>query len=103
MKSPRLASADVDWTAALSALADSELLRPMALRPARPGGARSVSATLDRLNTVMSQRFPGVAISPVPVLLPFDTEAMLRDQAEGATVGGDERYLAGFHASTFFY
>lgn len=103
MKPPRLSSADVDWTAALSTLADSDLLRPMALRPARAGGSRTVSATLDRLNTVMSQRFAGVAISPVPVLLPFNTEALLRDQAEGAAVEGDERYLSGFHASKFFY
>jgi hypothetical protein len=38
----------------------------------------------------------------VPVLLPFDVDALLRDQA-GSGVGGAERYLSGFHAATFFY
>ena len=51
----------------------------------------------------MSPRFPGVATSPVPVLLPFDTAALLRDQAGGTLETGDGRYLSGFHAARFFY
>jgi hypothetical protein len=51
----------------------------------------------------MAQRFTGLAISPVPVLLPFDTNALLRDQAAGTATAGNERYLSGFHAATFFY
>ena len=51
----------------------------------------------------MAQRFPGVTRSPVPVLLPFDTEALLRDLAAGTAADGNERYLSGFQASKFFY
>jgi hypothetical protein len=51
----------------------------------------------------MSQQFAGLATSPVPVLVPFDVGAMLRDQASGEDAGAAERYLSGFHAATFFY
>ena len=37
------------------------------------------------------------------MLIPFDVEALLRDQAAGADAGDAERYLSGFHAATFFY
>ena len=54
---------------------------------------------LARLNGVMSQRFPGLNISPIPVLMPFDVDTLLRDQAAGR-VG---QYMSGFHAAQFFY
>ena len=106
MKPPRLSFAQVDWTAAAGALADIEGL-PLAVvatrsRTAYGAAARLTYPALARLNAVMAQRFAGVARSPVPVLLPFDTAALMRDQAEGSA-GGNERYLAGFNAANFFY
>ena len=54
----------------------------------RLGGAnRAVAPALARLNGVMSQQFAGLATSPVPVLVPFDVDALLRDQAAGADAG----------------
>ena len=70
----------------------------------RLGGAnRAAAPALARLNGVMSQQFAGLATSPVPVLVPFDVDALLRDQAAGADAGDAERYFSGFHAATFFY
>jgi hypothetical protein len=51
----------------------------------------------------MTSRFPGVATSPVPVLLPFDVEALLRDVAAGSTTHDSQRYLSGFRAPKFFH
>jgi murein DD-endopeptidase MepM/ murein hydrolase activator NlpD len=51
----------------------------------------------------MSAHFAALTTSPVPVLLPFDVAARLRDQAEGNVAESEERYLSGFHAGKFFY
>ena len=75
----------------------------MSLKSRLGGANRAAPAALTRLNGVMSQQFAGLATSPVPVLLPFDVDALLRDQADGTGVGGAERYLSGFHAAKFFY
>jgi hypothetical protein len=107
MKPPRLSFAQIDWAAASATLADIDELKPLAvtamLRPVYAGVDRTVPRALARLNIVMSSRFPGVATSPVPVLLPFDTATLLRDQAAGTADTGNERYLSGFHAARFFY
>ena len=107
MKPPRLSFAQVDWPAAAATLADVEVLRPTAIaaafRPAQAGATRTADRALARLNAVMAQRFTGLAISPVPVLLPFDTDALMRDQAAGTATADNERYLSGFHAAKFFY
>jgi murein DD-endopeptidase MepM/ murein hydrolase activator NlpD len=104
---PRLSFAQVDWAAAFATLADIDALRPAAtaarLRPANAGVNRQTSRAFARLNAIMAQRFAGVATSPVPVLLPFDTGALLNDQAAGTADSGNERYLSGFHAAKFFY
>jgi hypothetical protein len=105
MKQPRMSFAQVDWSAAVASLAEIDALRPSATATKYRrflGSANSRTApALARLNTVMSQRLAGLANSPVPVLLPFDTNALLRDQSAG--IAGDERYFAGFHAAKFFY
>ena len=51
----------------------------------------------------MSQQLAGLATSPVPVLVPFDVGALLRDQSAGAEPGDPGRYFSGFHAAKFFY
>jgi murein DD-endopeptidase MepM/ murein hydrolase activator NlpD len=103
IKSPRLSFATIDWPAAVATLADTETLGPAVMsRRLRPAARRAAPPALARLNTMMSQHFSGLASSPVPVLMPFDVDALLRDQAAGAETS-DERYLSGFHAAKFFY
>lgn len=104
MTPPRITSAKVDWAAALASLTDNPELRTAALASkARHGASRLAPRPLARLNAAMATRFPGVAQSPVPVLLPFDTEALLHDLAEGTVAERNERYLSGFRSSNFFY
>ena len=107
MRLPQIASAKVDWMAALASLSEVAELRSTALtvppRQPRSSSSRPVPRALARLNAAMAQRFPGVTRSPVPVLLPFDTAALLRDLAAGNAAEGNERYLSGFQASKFFY
>jgi murein DD-endopeptidase MepM/ murein hydrolase activator NlpD len=104
IRSPRLSFARVDWTAATVALAEIDGLRPASPRNKfRRNIGVGRSTALGSLNTIMAQRFTGVANSPVPVLLPFDTTALIRDQADGTASADNERYLAGFHAAKFFY
>jgi hypothetical protein len=107
MQLPQITTAKVDWPAALASLSDVPELRTSALgsppRPARNSFGRPVPRSLARLNAAMASRFPGINRSPVPVLLPFDTAALLRDVAAGAAKEGNEHYLSGFQASKFFY
>jgi hypothetical protein len=106
MRPPRLTSANVDWNTALRSLAQVEELRMAALgvpvRPPRANVMRPVPKALARLNNAMAPRFPGVNQSPVPVLLPFDTDALMRDLATG-TAQDSAHYLSGFRPSNFFF
>ena len=110
MTPPRLSSAKIDWHAALHAVASHEVLRPAALaakpRSARAGLKQKLPKVLAQLNALVGPRFPEIAKSPVPVLLPFDTGAFLNDHALGAAGDPNElspRYMSGFHARTFFF
>jgi murein DD-endopeptidase MepM/ murein hydrolase activator NlpD len=103
MTAPRVSFASVDWPAALATLSDSTPARLARARWGRLSGSQSVPPVLARLNAAMAERLPGIRMSPVPVLLPFDTAALLRDQASGQPAADDERYLAGFHARKFFF
>jgi hypothetical protein len=105
VKSPHLSFAPVDWPAAAATLANAGAQPPamMSSKSRLGGGARAAPSALARLNGVMSQQFAGLATSPVPVLAPFDVEALLRDQAAGTGIGEPERYLSGFHTGMFFY
>ncbi|MEJ2376512.1 MAG: M23 family metallopeptidase [Pseudolabrys sp.] len=96
MTSPHISLAQVDWDAAAARL------------PGSPAGP--AAAAFARLNAASGPRFPGIAASPVPVLLPFDSEGF----ATALAVSADEtpamkRALAdafmqaGFHASNFFF
>ena len=68
-------------------------------------------AAMADLNRATGERFANIAASPVPVLLPFDTAAFLRDRADAANAAdataGPARaaadYLSGFSAVPFFY
>jgi hypothetical protein len=107
MKSPRISSVHVDWNAVAADVTALGAFKPDGGREATP--AADVMASLNRTT---GEHFARIAESPVPVLLPFDTAAFLRDraliahapQAPGATaslrLGG---YLSGFSAVPFFY
>jgi hypothetical protein len=93
MTSPRLTSATVDWSAVRAALAD--------LDPGKTQDSASAADVLTRLNAASGKVLPDIATSPVPVLLPFDTAALLRDAAQGAT-GDAGKYFSGFGTALFF-
>ena len=101
MTSPRISPTHVDWDAVV---VDLNVLD--ALQPAGPAADRVAS-----LNLATGERFANIAASPVPVLLPFDTAAFLRDRAAAAASEPasspanppDGNYLFGFDAVPFFY
>jgi hypothetical protein len=105
VSTPRLSFASVDWPAAIATLTavDAPATAPMSAKSRLGHASRAVAPALARLNGVMSQRFAGLATSPVPVLVPFDVNALLRDQAASTEPGDPERYFSGFHAAKFFY
>jgi murein DD-endopeptidase MepM/ murein hydrolase activator NlpD len=99
MQSPSVSFSNVDWEAVQASL--SSLDEPKA--PASDGGD-TAGNDIVRLNTATFERFPDISRSPVPVLLPFDAGAFLRDHAAGLDVGKpNDAYLGGFHASKFFF
>src|SRR5262249_41884938 len=70
MKSPRIAPTHVDWDAVAVELDALDLPKPVV-----------VPEVMAKLNRATGERFANIAASPVPVLLPFDTAAFLRDRA----------------------
>jgi hypothetical protein len=94
IKSPRLTAAAVDWDVVRAALADLDLVKAQ--------DSAFAPDMLTRLNTASAKIFPDIAASPVPVLLPFDTAALLSDTAQG-TPGDASKYLSGFNAATLFF
>jgi hypothetical protein len=88
LRRPSLSFAHVDWDAARGALA--------AIDPR--GSAAPDAVTL--LNSANDGIFSNIASSPVPVLLPFDTAAFLRDANQGAA-NETSKYLSGSPA--FFF
>ncbi len=99
MKSPRIAPTRVDWDAVAVELG--------ALDPAKP--AVVVPDVMAKLNRATGERFANIAASPVPVLLPFDTAAFLRertavtDTAGASANGPTDNHLFGFNSVPFFY
>src|ERR1700733_256195 len=92
MKLPHVSISEVDWTSVRTALANFDTL----------ASHDDETDVLTRLNAVMTKAFANIAASPVPVLLPFDTAAYLRDAAQGNT-GGAGKYLSGFTAVPIFF
>jgi hypothetical protein len=94
---PRLSSSVVDWPAVQAALAKFEAVGPAS-------GEREPDV-LGRLNAASGRLLSNIAASPVPVLLPLDVVALLRDRAKAPGDGqsaNSEKYFAGFHAPRFF-
>ncbi len=89
MESARVSMFEPDWDAAAAAVPD------------RPDGP--VQDIFARLNAAAAQRFPGIAVSPVPVLLPFDIAAALKAKAAGKDADKTDGVVAaGFRPSKFF-
>jgi hypothetical protein len=81
----------VDWRAALDQLRSEINTQPAIASDFTFSGRRRLAAydprstpALVQLNAVTSQIFTGIARSPVPVLLPFDTAAYLNARLNGA-------------------
>mgnify|MGYP000334796261 CR=1 FL=1 len=63
--------------------------------------ARRITA-ISQINAVTAPIFSGVELSPVPVLLPFDSALYLSDQRSGAVNLLIPRYQSGFNAASMF-
>src|ERR1700730_10340253 len=101
MKSPRIAPTHVDWDAVVVDLDALDVPKPIVVRE-----------VMAKLNRATSERFANIAASPVPVLLPFDTAAFVRDKSANASeaAGGTSNapnyppsYFLGFNAVPLFY
>jgi murein DD-endopeptidase MepM/ murein hydrolase activator NlpD len=91
MRPPRLTYIHSDWSVVAADL--------RAYQTAEPAEQASAIA---RLNRATGDLFPDIAASPVPVLLPFDTAAFLKDRAAEVADRPIDDYLSGFHPSPFF-
>jgi len=98
-----------DWPAAVNQLKAEIGSQPLAVdnfsftgqRQSRQSGAPRITA-IAQLNAVTSPTFPGAELSPVPVLLPFDSAQYLADRKSGADNLPISRYQAGFRAASMF-
>jgi hypothetical protein len=98
MQSPAVSFAAVDWNAVRASLSKYDELKPEA------GAGPDAANEILRLNVATFDRFPNIATSSVPVLLPFDTAAFLSDRASGLDQSKpSEAYLSGFRLTKFFY
>jgi murein DD-endopeptidase MepM/ murein hydrolase activator NlpD len=106
MQPPRVARAAVDWDAAAASLAAIGPLQAVHASAdiAEPGqeSGSAPSSAIARLNAASGERLPGIAASPVPVLLPLAIEPYLRDRAAGTLAQDDQVYFAGFGRPTLF-
>ena len=99
MKGPRVSHTLVDWETAGAELSAIEPLKP----------TDTPAERFTRLSHATGERFAGIAASPVPVLLPFDAAAYLRERAAGTASDGSDpaaatpvNHLAGFQGVPFF-
>ncbi|HET7805072.1 MAG TPA: peptidoglycan DD-metalloendopeptidase family protein [Pseudolabrys sp.] len=95
MKSPHISVATVDWDAAAASIAD------------RPAG--TPAEAFARLNAAAGISFPGIADSSVPVFLPYDVDAFIKERAanpepapEKAVENADRFMRSGFRPTKFF-
>ena len=95
MKAPHISVATVDWDAAAASVPD---------RPAGPS-----AEAFAKLNMAAEVVFPNIANSTVPVLLPFDTDGLVKELAANPAQPPDKtaqsaaRFMrSGFQATKFF-
>lgn len=108
-RTPAISVVRADWPAAVRQLKTEIDSQPFAVnqftfasgrQPLRINPHRIVA--ISQLNAVTSSIFPGVQLSPVPVLLPFDSALYLSDRQSGAIGLLVSRYQAGFNAAAMF-
>jgi hypothetical protein len=107
MKRPRVSSILVDWDALATevpALDGSNATQSRSEEETKSPLATAANV-IARINLATGDRFANIASSPVPVLLPFDTPAFLRDRADVTHASPPEagNYLSGFNSVPFFY
>jgi hypothetical protein len=109
-KTPAISSVRVEWRAVLDALRSEINTQPSVASALTFSGQRRVwpsdprsTPALVQLNAVTSPVFPGIGRSPVPVLLPFDTAALLDARLSGAPPSlSMSHYQAGFRPVDLF-
>jgi hypothetical protein len=101
-KTPVISAVHVEWRAVLDQLRSEINAQPALASAFTFSGQRRVPASdprsapaLVQLNALTSQIFTGIGLSPVPVLLPFDTAAFLDAWPTGAPASLS---LAGYQA-----
>jgi len=97
MRAPRVSPTRVDWDTVGAELNAIDALKPD-------------TDAIAVLNRATGERFANIATSPIPVLLPFDTAAFMRDKSAAADASdgaggsaGASNYLSGFSAVPFFH
>jgi Peptidase family M23 len=102
MKAPRISHAQVDWDAVTAELQTTDAFRG-AVDDGDGAAIPPVADPLGVLNRAVAARFPNIAASAVPVLLPFDTDAFLRDRENHpGPADAAPNYLSGFESVPFF-
>jgi hypothetical protein len=104
MKDPQISLANPDWEAAageLATLVPSSTRAETESREAR----ELLSLSLYELNAATSSKFTSISESSIPVLLPFDTSAFVRDRTPAGLemkAARNKDYLFGFKSISFF-
>ncbi|SEB88525.1 peptidase M23 [Bradyrhizobium erythrophlei] len=110
-RTPSISAMRVEWRSVVDQLRQEITTRPAIASSFTFAGQRRVPATdpratpaLVQLNAVTSPLFPGIARSPVPVLLPFDPASYLDARQNGAPDSLPvARYQADFRAADVFH
>jgi hypothetical protein len=108
-RTPAISVVRPDWPSAVNQLKTEIDSQPVAAdnfsftgrRPSRQVSTPRITA-ISQINTVTSPIFSGIELSPVPVLLPFDSALYLSDRQSGAINLLIPRYQAGFRAASMF-
>ena len=88
-EAPRVTLSNVNWAAAAASLTDHGIDPP--------------TVEFARLDAATDKRFPGIAKSPVPVLLPIDIDTFRADLAAGKPEAlSSNTYFGGFRPSKIF-
>jgi hypothetical protein len=109
LRTPSIAAVRVDWRAALDQLRSDINSEPSIASRFAFGARHRVAAwdaratpALVQLNAITSPIFAGIARSPVPVLLPFDTASWLAEGNAG-TESDVSEHQADFRPVDFFH
>lgn len=108
-RTPAISVVRTDWAAAATQLRTEIDSQPLAVNQFTFASGRRLRqinphriVAMAQLNAVTSPIFPGIQLSPVPVLLPFDSALYLSDRQSGAVNLLIPRYQAGFRAVSMF-